>query len=112
MEINPIKNKRDYRRTLKEIHGLMHAKRNSPDGDRLDVLVTLVEAWEAKHFHLICPIRSLRLSTTWSSEDLGGLTRQGEVRSEGGIAQAQLAEFAGMGLSAVVDFEKKGAQGL
>ena len=47
MEITPIKNKRDYRRTLKEIESLMSAKRNSPEGDRLDILVTLVEAWEA-----------------------------------------------------------------
>ncbi len=47
MEIAPIKNQRDYRRTLKEIEGLMTAKRNTPEGDRLDVLVTLVEAWEA-----------------------------------------------------------------
>ena len=47
MEIEPIKTKRDYQRTLKEIEGLMTAKRNTPDGDRLDTLVTLVEAWEA-----------------------------------------------------------------
>ncbi len=47
MEIAPIKNQRDYRRTLKEIEGLMTAKRNTPEGHRLDVLVTLVEAWEA-----------------------------------------------------------------
>jgi HTH-type transcriptional regulator / antitoxin HigA len=55
MEINPIKNKRDYRRTLKEIEALMHARRNTPEGDRLDVLVTLVEAWEARHYPLDLP---------------------------------------------------------
>ena len=27
----------------------MNAKRNTPEGDRLDLVVTLVEAWEAKH---------------------------------------------------------------
>ena len=43
MEIVPIKTERDYRRTLKEIEGLMMAERNTPEGDRLDVLVTLVE---------------------------------------------------------------------
>jgi HTH-type transcriptional regulator/antitoxin HigA len=52
MEITPIKTHRDYRRVLKEIEGLMNAKRNTPEGDRLDVLVTLVEAWEAKHYSL------------------------------------------------------------
>ena len=55
MEIAPIKTQRDYRRAMTEIEGLMAAKRNSPDGDRLDVLVTLVEAWEAKHYSLDLP---------------------------------------------------------
>lgn len=55
MEIKPIKNARDYQRALKEIEGLMRAKRNTPQGDRLDVLVTLVEAWEAKHYPLDLP---------------------------------------------------------
>ena len=49
MDIQPIKTKRDYLRALKEIEPLMDAKRGTPEGDRLDVLVTLVEAWEAKH---------------------------------------------------------------
>ena len=55
LEITPIKNKRDYRRTLKEIDGLMRAKRNTPEGDRLDILVTLVEAREAKHYPMDLP---------------------------------------------------------
>jgi len=52
MNIKPIKTQRDYRRALKEIEGLMAAKRGTPQGDRLDALVTLVEAWEAKHYPL------------------------------------------------------------
>jgi len=48
----PIKTKRDYRRVLEDIEGLMTAKRNTREGDRLDVLVTLVEAWERKHYPL------------------------------------------------------------
>lgn len=55
MEIAPIKTKRDYQRTLKEIEGLMTAKRDTPEGDRLDVLVTLVEAWEGRHYPLDLP---------------------------------------------------------
>ena len=55
MDIAPIKTKRDHARALKEIEGLMTAKRNTADGDRLDVLVTLVEAWEAKHYPLDLP---------------------------------------------------------
>jgi HTH-type transcriptional regulator/antitoxin HigA len=55
MEIAPIKTQRAYRRVLKEIEGLMMAKRNTPEGDRLDVLVTLVGAWERKHYPLDLP---------------------------------------------------------
>jgi HTH-type transcriptional regulator / antitoxin HigA len=55
MDVKPIKSQRDYRRVLREIEGLMRARRNTPEGDRLDVLVTLVEAWEAKHYALDLP---------------------------------------------------------
>lgn len=55
MDISPIKTRRDYRRALKEIEGVMHARRNTAEGDRLDVLVTLVEAYEHKHFPLDLP---------------------------------------------------------
>jgi len=55
MNIAPIKSKRDYRRTLKEIEGLMRAKPKTPEGDRLDVLVILVEAFERKHYPLDLP---------------------------------------------------------
>ena len=65
MEIEPIKNHRGYRRALKEIETLMSAKRNTPEGDRLDILVTLVEAWERRHYPLDLPIRWKRSSFTW-----------------------------------------------
>lgn len=55
MEIVPIRTKEDYRRTLKEIEGLMTAEQGTPAGDRLDVLVTLVEAWEARNYPIDLP---------------------------------------------------------
>jgi HTH-type transcriptional regulator / antitoxin HigA len=55
MDIKPIKTQRDYRRALKEIEPLMSARRGTQEGDRLDILVTLVEAWEAKHYPLDLP---------------------------------------------------------
>jgi HTH-type transcriptional regulator/antitoxin HigA len=55
MDIAPLKNRHDYRQALKEIETLMQARRNTPEGDRLDVLVTLVEAWERKHYPLDLP---------------------------------------------------------
>ncbi len=55
MDIKPIKTKADYRATLKEVESLMGAKTNTADGERLDVLVTLIEAYERKHFPLELP---------------------------------------------------------
>jgi len=53
--IKPIKTKADYRAAIKAIETLMMAKANTPDGERLDVLVTLVEAYERKHYPLDLP---------------------------------------------------------
>src|SRR5271154_2810223 len=55
VDIKPIKSERDYRRVLEEIEGLMGARRNTAEGDRLDVLVTLAEAWEEKHHAIEAP---------------------------------------------------------
>lgn len=55
MEIRPIKTESDYQVTLKEIEGLMAAEPGSPEGDRLDVLVSLVEAWERAHYPIDFP---------------------------------------------------------
>jgi HTH-type transcriptional regulator/antitoxin HigA len=55
MEIKPIKTKADHRAALKEIETLMSARAGTPEGERLDVLVTLVEAWEKKHFPMELP---------------------------------------------------------
>ena len=55
MDIKPIKTKADYQAALKEIETLMDAKSRTPKGDRLEVLVTLVEVYEAKHYPLDLP---------------------------------------------------------
>ena len=54
MDIQPIKNALGHAAALAEIEALMCAKRDTPEGDRLDVLVTLVQAYETKH-HPIDP---------------------------------------------------------
>lgn len=55
MDIRPIRTKADYKAALKEIETLMTARAGSPAGDRLDVLATLVEAWERKHYPMDLP---------------------------------------------------------
>ena len=51
MDIRPIHSEQDYKATLKEVPALMELdpEPGTPWGDRLDVLVTLVQAYEAKH---------------------------------------------------------------
>lgn len=48
MEFNPIKTDADYRRALKEIDRLWLSPENTPEGDRLDVLLALVQVYEEK----------------------------------------------------------------
>ena len=55
MDIRPIKTESDYRETLREIETLMTAEPETEAGDRLDVLVTLVEAYERRHFPIDLP---------------------------------------------------------
>lgn len=55
MEIHPIKSEADYKATLKEIESLMSVEADTPEGDRLDVLVTLVEAYERVHYPIDFP---------------------------------------------------------
>lgn len=50
MEIKPIHSEADYQAALKEIEKLFESQPGTPEGDRMEVLVTLVEAYEARHF--------------------------------------------------------------
>jgi HTH-type transcriptional regulator / antitoxin HigA len=55
MDIKPIKTDADYREALKQIESLMMAAPDTEEGERLDVMVTLVEAYENKHHALDLP---------------------------------------------------------
>lgn len=55
MEIRPIKTETDYQAALEEIEHLFDAAPNTPEGDRLEVLTTLVEAYEDKHYSIPLP---------------------------------------------------------
>jgi len=49
MEIKPIRTKKDYLAAVNEIERLFDARSGTADGDRLEVLTTLVTAYEEKH---------------------------------------------------------------
>ena len=55
MEIRPVRTEEDYAEALEEIEGLMDAEPGTQEGDRLDVLATLVEAYEEKHHPVLPP---------------------------------------------------------
>lgn len=57
MDIRPIHTEADYKATLKEISALMEFDPDpgTPEGDRLDILATLVQAYEARHFPIVAP---------------------------------------------------------
>lgn len=78
MNIRPIKTDNDHREALGEIDRLWNAPEGSPEGDRLDVLVTLVAAYEAKRWPRdgLDPVETIRLHMEWnglSQSDLGRL---------------------------------------
>ena len=54
-EVRPIRSKRDHAAALKEVERLWGAKAGTRDGDRLDVLVTLIEAYEDEHYPIDPP---------------------------------------------------------
>ena len=55
MEIRPIKTENDYNAALRRIEELWGAKKDSPDGDEFELLVTLVESYEMKHYPIAPP---------------------------------------------------------
>ena len=88
MEIKPIRTERDYERALREVERLMDAKPGTAEDDRLDVLATLVDAYETKHFPMDPPdpIEAIRFRLEQQGLDpsalvgvIGGRSRVYEV---------------------------------
>jgi len=90
MELRPIKTEVDYQDALRAIELLFNAAPNTSEGDRLEILSTLVEAYEKVHFpiELPDPIEAIQYymdTRGWSLRDLepcfGSQTRVAEVLS-------------------------------
>ena len=54
-ELKPIRTKADYNRALADVERLWGAKGGTPEGDRLDVLATLIDAYESEHYPMDPP---------------------------------------------------------
>ena len=82
MNIHPIRTKADYKRALREVSAYFdnEPEPGSEDGDRFEILATLVEAYESKHFPIEAPdpIEAIRFRM-----EQGGLTVKDLVPSIG-----------------------------
>ncbi len=54
-ELKPIRTKVDYNRALAKVDRLWGSKSGTPDGDRLDILATLIDAYESEHYPMDPP---------------------------------------------------------
>lgn len=77
MDIKAIRSEVDYLDSLKRIESLMDAGSGTPEGDELDVLATLVEAYEQKHYPIEAPdpVELIKNVMEFLGEDQTGLAR-------------------------------------
>jgi HTH-type transcriptional regulator/antitoxin HigA len=54
-DVKPIRSRRDYEAAIKAVERLWGAKAGTRDGDRLDVLATLIDSYEAEHYPMDPP---------------------------------------------------------
>lgn len=75
MEIKPIRTEADYEAALRRIEALWGASIGTPRGDELDVLATLVEAYEREHYpvDLPDPIEAIRFRLEQEGKDYRAL---------------------------------------
>lgn len=88
MNIKPIKDERDYASALRRVEELWNSPKGSAQGDELDILVTLLEAFEREHFPMDVPdpIEAIQFRLEQQGKDsraliglIGGRTRVYEV---------------------------------
>ena len=120
MEIKPIRSEADYQTAMKEIEKLIDSQPGTAEGDWMDVLVTLVEAYEAKHFPIPEPgdpvqvleyyMESRGLSRSDLIAYLGSKERVSEVlnRKRGLSLQMIRRLHAGLGIPADLLIAKQG----
>jgi len=55
MNIRPIKSEEDYQKAISRVSELWGAAKDTPEGDELDILITLMEAYEIKYYPIAPP---------------------------------------------------------
>lgn len=100
--IKPIKTEQDYELSLKMIEKIFHAKPNTPEGDKLEVLSVLVHQYEQKHYHIapLSPIEAIK----YEMEEQG-LTQVGLAKRLG-MSRSTISEIIGGKKQMSVNFMK------
>lgn len=87
-QLKPLKTEKAYEEALAQVDKLWDAKPDSPDGDMLDILVTLIEKYEDKHFYIDAPdpieavkfmIEQTSIKRSQLDKILGGRNRTSEI---------------------------------
>lgn len=90
MNIKPIRTKKDYHTALKRVEELWGAQENTASGDEFEVLFTLVESYEEKHYPIPPPhpieaikfqLEQMGMGEKELNEILGGRSRKSEILS-------------------------------
>jgi HTH-type transcriptional regulator/antitoxin HigA len=88
VELKPIRTEKDYKNSMKLIDLLWDSKPNTPNYDRLDILITLVEVYEEKYYPIDLPdpiesikykMNELGLKRIDLGKFLGGRSRASEI---------------------------------
>jgi HTH-type transcriptional regulator/antitoxin HigA len=88
MDIKPIYNKEDYNKALKRVETLWGAKKNTPEGDELDIICTLIEKYESETYPILPPdpveaikfrMEQMNLKKADLAAYLGGASRVSEI---------------------------------
>ena len=119
VSVRPIRTERDYEDALAEVATLMHAAADTPDGDRLDVLATLIEAYEARHHPVGPPDPSEAIRFRMEQQGLTSAALGPFVGSRGRVSEilqrkrpltlAMIRRLVGLGIPADVLIRPTGA---
>ncbi len=86
-DVKPIRTSKDHERAMKEVETLWGAKSGTPKGDRLDVLATLIDAWEAAHYPMDPPDPIVAIKFRMEQQGLTRKDLEGIIGTRARIAE-------------------------
>jgi HTH-type transcriptional regulator / antitoxin HigA len=87
VDIKPIRTEEDYQAALREIERLWGAEPGTPEGDRFEVLVTLVKAYEDQHYEILPPDPIDAIEYYMESRGLGRRDLEAYIGSSGRVSE-------------------------